>query len=168
MIHLEFEFAATHCNSWPSITIFGNKNKLWQGIVENKQYLDFFIPEETTTITIEGIDKSKGENNIWDTKVDDSGRIIEDKTLTLASVKINNIDMTQSWIDRLSGIRYGVWYENSTVEFTMQTPWLDWVIKTKFIDQPLDRSIIYNNFNSKWNYPALQDRIAVIRNKLNA
>ena len=168
MIHLELEFTATHCNSWPSIQILGNQTIIWQGIVEQTQYLDFFLPQKSTHIEIVGLGKSQGENNVWDTKVDDNGRIVEDKTLALKTVKINTIDMKQAWIDRLPGIKYGVWYENTTTEFTIKEPVIDWIIQTKFIDRPQDKSIMYNNFDTKWNYSVLQDRIASLKNKLNA
>ena len=168
MIHLELEFTATHCNSWPCIKIIGNRTALWQGIVEQTQYLDLFLPQEPTKIEIIGIGKSQGENNVWDTRVDATGRIVEDKTLQLTTVKINTIDMTQAWIDRLPGLKYGVWYENTTTEFVIEEPVLNWIIKTKFIDQPRDKSIMYNNFDAKWNYSVLKDRIANLKNQLNA
>lgn len=166
MIHLELEFTATKCNSWPRIRISNNQTLIWQGIVEHTQCLDFFI-SSPATIKIQGIDKCQGENNVWDTQVDEHGKIVADKTLTLKSVRINTVEMGQDWIDRLPNIQFGVWYENISTEFSIGEPILDWIIQARFHQSQIDKSIMYNNFDRKWNYQPLRTRIAALKRKLN-
>lgn len=166
MIHLELEFESTFCNSWPCIEILNNQTAIWQGYIERSQSLEFFFKDQTCCIEIKGIGKRQGEDNIWDTKVNSSNAIVADKTLTLRSVVINTVAMGQDWIDRLPELRYGVWYFNAQTKFTINTPVLNWIIQSKFVDQQHSRQIVYNNFNQKWNYSVLQDRIAELRERL--
>lgn len=168
MIHLEFDFVATFCNSWPRIEIIANKKTIWQGSIEESQCINLFIPESQVNIEISGIGKCHGENQIWDTELDSQGKIVKDKTLTLSSVKINQIDMSQLWIDRLPNIHFGTWYDNKSTEFSIESPILDWIIKTKFfaVDSQDNKKMIYNDYAKKWNYSNLQQKIHDLKQRL--
>lgn len=169
MIDINLELTATFCNSWPTAKITADNQTIWQGTVEQVKHISFHIPKDSTTIVISGINKSSGENNSWDTVVDSQGRIIVDKTMTLSWIRINNIDMTQAWIDNLPNIRFGVWYDNYDTQFTVESPVLDWIIRTKFVDTNLgdSKKMIYNDYNKKWNYTTLQQKINTLRQRLN-
>ena len=168
MIHLELEFTATYCNSWPQVEIYGNKVLIWQGNINQQQHIEFFFSNPSVEVEIKGIGKSRGENQTWDTLLDDTGKIVQDKTLTLSRVKINSVDMTQNWIDRLPNIHYGTWYDNFDTNFCIETPVLDWIIRSKFFEANQDKSkkFIFNNYNKKWDYSMLQQKINDLRERL--
>ena len=126
-------------------------------------------PSEHNVIELIGIDKQQGANNIWDTCVDDTGKITQDKTLVIQRVQLNGIDMGQQWIYRLQApeFSYGVWYGNSTVSFEFTEPVMSWIIASKFADSDCADSIKYNNYNSKFNYDILKQQIQSIRQQIN-
>jgi hypothetical protein len=170
MTVLLLEFASTWCNSWPSLEILHNQRPIFSGIIKEKLLLDVALsPSAHNVIELTGIGKQQGANNVWDTRIDDTGRIIEDKTLAIQRVELNGIDMGQPWIHSLAApdFSYGVWYGNSTVRFEFTEPVMNWIIASKFVNNTNTDSIKYNNYNSKFNYEVLKQRIQHIRQQIN-
>ena len=170
MTVLLLEFTSTRCNSWPSLEILHNQRQIFSGTVKEKLRLEVALsPSAHNIIELTGIGKQQGTNNVWDTRVDDAGRIIEDKTLAIQRVELNGIDMGQRWIHSLvaADFSYGVWYGNSTVRFEFTEPVMNWIIASKFADSTNADTVKYNNYNSKFNYDVLKQRIQHIRQQIN-
>lgn len=89
---LNLLFKSSFCNDWPIIEIYGNGKLLWKDriIKEADIYLEF--PRlDTNQIEIQYNNKRSGPD-VWDTKVDNDGNIIEDQYCTINGIKIDSSD----------------------------------------------------------------------------
>lgn len=103
---LSLHLRPTHCNRWPQLVVDFNDQNLTSKIIESEQVIDleFNGVNDNNTITI-GIDnKSFGDNGIWDTEVDQNNNVVNDLTLELVDVKINDVSV----LDVLLKNRYQV------------------------------------------------------------
>ena len=100
MTVLLLEFTSTRCNSWPSLEILHNQRQIFSGTVKEKLRLEVALsPSAHNVIELTGIGKQQGTNNVWDTRVDDAGRIIERGThdeLTRPSGKYSDMVRRQT------------------------------------------------------------------------
>jgi len=158
---LVFEFKATFCNSWPKLKIHVNDNLLFDDFIVEHRLFSLVVPEsETFTVVIEGIGKQFGENNIWDTKLDGE-EIIEDKTLRILDIQIDDISMGSSWLQNLSN--NGTFYKNEKLFFIITTPILNWIIEEKFIKNQSSAGAYSGG--DKFSYDKVVNTINHIKNK---
>lgn len=166
---LELELAATECNGWPAITIEFNGRVIYDNIIVNQKTLNFFLEcQPSNQLIISGINKSQGEYGIWDTQVDQSGVLIKDKSLTIKSIKFNQISMGELWIKNLDFINLDQsrstnfsqgFFKNGSIPIDFKFPIIDWIIIEKFIRQ--------DKLNDKFNYSALTDKMSKLQQLLN-
>jgi len=91
---IEIEVVGTFCNSWPNMIVEINGEKIHDGFIEGDKIIsmDFNRLLERGNKFVIGMDnKSFGRNKIWDTKTRDN-KIIEDKTLKVRSVKLDDVE----------------------------------------------------------------------------
>ena len=94
MINLTLELESTNCNGWPNLIIEFNNKKILEKIIEKKATLKVNLDNvlKSNNQLIIGINnKSFGRKGIWDTKTKDN-KIIADKTLTITSCKLNDVE----------------------------------------------------------------------------
>ena len=94
MINLTLELESTNCNGWPNLIIEFNNKKILEKIIEKKATLKIKLDNilESNNQLIIGINnKSFGRKGVWDTKTKDN-KIVEDKTLTIISCKLNDVE----------------------------------------------------------------------------
>lgn len=158
---LLFELKATFCNSWPKLKIYVNDNLLFNDFIVEHRLISLVVPNsETFTVVIEGIEKQFGENNVWDTKLDGE-EIIEDKTLKILDVQIDDISMGSMWLQNLSN--NGTFYKNEKLFFTITTPILNWIIEEKFIRNQSSAGTYSGG--DKFSYDKVLNTINYIKNK---
>jgi hypothetical protein len=76
------------CNNWPEIRITANNKVLWQDFVTEEQVVNVdFDLENKNTVEIEYLNKRSGPD-IWDTKLNDQGNIIEDQYCIVSEIYI--------------------------------------------------------------------------------
>lgn len=133
-MNLSLDLVGTFCNSWPHLKIYINDSLLFDNCIIDCQTVDLSIPDSPTyNVAMQGIKKQFGENNVWDTRVEND-IIVADKTLEIVDLRINNISMSINWVCGLAENFNGVFYKNQTLTFTVVTPVLDWIIEQKYIN----------------------------------
>lgn len=171
------ELIGNKCNNeYPHLTITHNQKILYSDYVKEKTSLEFEIElHEHNIITLQGIKKSRGENNKFDTIVDSSGTIIEDKHLLINNICFDNIAMSDQWIQHLPFCTednetftcdMGMW-NNGYIEFNIGLPLLDWIIQEKFIkfDQTQPSANEYSG-GARFDYKYVQEKINLINQLL--
>jgi|TARA_B110000444_G_C18525186_1_gene448519 hypothetical protein len=93
---INLELVGTFCNSWPNLIIEINKNKIYDAVIEGEQnidieYNDADLLQEGNTFVVGMNNKKFGENNQWDTKIQNN-KIVEDKKIQIKSTKLNGVD----------------------------------------------------------------------------
>lgn len=90
MSSIKFKLTPSFCNSWPLIRVTINGVQYWEKFVDCVQVVEFnFELKEKNSVKIEYLNKQQGPN-IWDTKLDDRGQIIEDQYCILSDIMIAN------------------------------------------------------------------------------
>lgn len=175
---LTLDLAGTKCNEYPHLTVLHNQKIVYSDFVveQNVIELDLELAQDNLII-LQGIGKSHGENNKWDTVVDSTGRIIEDKNLLINNICFDGIAMNQPWIRSLpfchtnnskSLCNSGMW-DNGYIEFDIQLPLLNWIIQEKFIkfEQDQSKSAVARSGESKFDYNYIQEKLNLITRLLN-
>lgn len=95
MNFLSLHLRPTYCNKWPTLIVDINNQNLMSKIINNEQVVDleFNSVDGCNTISIGLDNKSFGINGIWDTEVDQHNTVLNDLTLELVDVKINDVSV---------------------------------------------------------------------------
>jgi hypothetical protein len=177
---LTLDLFGSICNEYPVLTIIHNDHIVFSGtIVENSVVEIDMLLEDTNLIRLYGIGKSNGEVNKWDTLLSSDGSILKDKYLKINNIRFDDISMGAQWINSLSFKPdhsptyhqfYG-WYENGSIEFSIDLPLLDWIIQEKFIKfEQSTATATPTNARSgeiRFDYEYIQNKINLIKKILN-
>ena len=88
-ITVELDLLPSFCNNWPELSITVNDCVLWQDYVTEKCRVPItFESQELNCVRISYLNKRNGPD-IWDTKMDNNGNIVEDQNCVLKQVLIN-------------------------------------------------------------------------------
>jgi hypothetical protein len=174
----KIKLTGSKCNEYPYLTILHNQQVLYSGSIINSTILEFDIElQETNLITFQGINKSQGENNKWDTQLNDSGQIIADKSLLINNIWFDNISMELEWIRSLTLVTKtgkepfsaNGWWDNGTINFSIQVPLLDWIIQEKFIN--VEQNVVAphdaRSGDQRFDYNYIREKIKLIRKIMN-
>ena len=86
---IRLDLTPSFCNNWPELAIEANNRLIWHGHVAEKTSLNLmFDSEDINYVTIKYLNKRNGPD-IWDTKMNDHGQIIEDQNCVLTDIYIN-------------------------------------------------------------------------------
>ena len=168
LTNIKFDLFGSYCNEFPEILILHNNNVLHSGFVDSTAQLEFNIEiADNDLITVNGIGKSHGENNKWDTVLDQNGSIVSDKFLVINNILLDNIPMELPWIESLSSTGNFInhtFYSNGSISFTIRLPILDWIIEEKFIsvEQQTGNEDVYSGSN-RFDYKYIQNKIDSIK-----
>jgi hypothetical protein len=84
----EVDANASFCNAWPEIEIEINGQVLWREFVVEKQTISTeFELNKNNSIYIKYLNKRNGPE-VWDTQIDDQGKIVRDQNCMLTNFKI--------------------------------------------------------------------------------
>jgi hypothetical protein len=174
----KLNLTGSKCNEYPRLTILHNQQLVYSELIEEVVEVNLDIElQKDNQITLCGIDKSQGENGKWDTRVNDTGKIVADKWLSINNIWIDNISMGPEWIKSLTMVnKVGTqqfldktWWNNGSISFSIELPLLDWIINEKFIkvEQNIVASHDARSGERKFDYAYIQEKIKTIQTLIN-
>lgn len=92
MTDIRIKFIGSYCNSWPEIEILANGNIIWKDRIIETKTAEFSI-EEGANFIIRYINKRFGPE-VYDTRLDQEGNIIEDQFVKIESIFVNGSDVS--------------------------------------------------------------------------
>jgi hypothetical protein len=88
-ILVDLTVVPNYCNAWPELEIQANGRTVWKNWVTKPLVISFGFDAQTSNqIRIKYINKRNGPD-VWDTQIDQAGRITQDQNAVLTSVRIN-------------------------------------------------------------------------------
>ncbi len=173
-----FNLTGNHCNEYPFLTIYYNKDNIYCDYICNQTVLEFEVDlSDIGIVTLSGIQKSNGLDGKWDTMLDNSGQIVKDKNLQINNISIDNIDMGKPWINCLPmhkehnktiPCQAGMW-DNGSIQFAIKPPVLNWIIEEKFINPTVQHQHSDKDFSGqdKFDYEYIQRKIKSIKHLIH-
>jgi hypothetical protein len=172
---LSIGLTAAHCNRWPWLQITCDQSILYDNEIHGGQNLTLTIPFENNLCNIKLI----GIKKYHDTKIDSDGKIIEDKSLRIDNISINDINMGDEFIRHLNfkdeqgneiSFLNQTFYLNGSISIDINQPIIDWIIEKKFIvllPTYGNSTAKYETTFSKFEYKLLNEKIAKIEALIN-
>jgi hypothetical protein len=168
------------CNEYPRLTILHNQQVVYSGLIVDSAEVEVDVTldtQEVNLITLQGIDKSQGVNGKWDTQLNKDGQIVADKWLTINNIWIDDISMGPEWVRSLTLVNgtgkqlflSKTWWDNGSIEFSIQMPLLDWIIQEKFIKVEQNVIVAHDarSGERKFDYAYIQEKIKDIQKIIN-
>jgi len=153
LVTLSLTFKASFCNQWPELKIVSNNRPVWQGHIEgqNKITVQFErLPENHVSIFY--INKRNGPE-VWDTKIDLDGNILEDQNCVLEQILIDHASC--DWLitktpyhynEGLSKMNFGFMDLQGHMDLTFPGDVYQWIIDYRQSIKPV------NTKNSSLDY----------------
>lgn len=89
LITIDLTIVPSFCNQWPQLEIEANDQTVWKDYVTQGSTISVdFLAQEQNTVRIKYINKRNGPD-VWDTKIDENGAIVEDQHAVLTNIRIN-------------------------------------------------------------------------------
>ena len=167
MIDLSLTVTPTFCNHWPELTISFNDIVEFRHTIDQTMQLNMsFDEKEQNKLTIGLSNKNFGENGVWNTTVDSENNIIEDLTLRIDEILINDVCI----IDLLIKNQYnvikspsqqdladkiysdGTMYFNGYFVFEYTQPVLNSIINQKFKKSINKEKTYFSNYTELFHY----------------
>lgn len=161
---LTINITGTEGHDWPHLTININDVIYYDDTVIGNKILSFDLADaDVYNVSFAGINKLSGENNIWDTILDENGNILKDKSILINDISINSISMGDIWIRSQSfnsgTFNYKGFYENGELNFSIENPVLDWIITEKYIkNQIINNTEMYDG-SDKFDHKNILNKI---------
>jgi hypothetical protein len=144
------------CNTWPTLKIISNDEVCFDGEIINKQLITLTLDSlKQNNLYIKLTNKSLGENNIWDTSVNELNEIVSDKFIKIEYASLADVDITDLiykspyTIDSSNSItttHNGLLNFNGSIAFQYDEPVLDFLINAKYkTDIDTSKSYFSNN-----------------------
>ena len=170
----------THCNTWPTLVLEINNDKVYCDTVKSRQKISVeykSLKQQGNKLVIGMTNKSFGGNGVWDT-VSKNNVVIEDKTIELLSLKLDDVDCKDLFKNRFYVKRtdkqpsyfpdviesIGVMNYNGYFSFDFDLPLYGSIINKKF-KQDTNKDLSYfSNYTKVFHY---EEEIKVI-NEINA
>ena len=135
LVTISLTFNASFYNHWPELQIVANKQTVWQGYVEghNKITVQFNRLIENN-VSILYLNKRNGPE-VWDTKVDLDGNVLEDQHCILEQILIDHTSC--DWLisqipyhynNGISKINFGFMDQQGHMDFAFPGDVYQWVI----------------------------------------
>lgn len=156
-----------YCNRWPELTVSHNNKIIFKNIIDCAQQVSIEYTEENNNIITVGMsNKHFGEDNIWDTKTDEKGNILEDLTLTLEDALICDISIKEIFLKNMYLISKSSGpellddkvYSNGTMNFNgyfkfeYRLPLISSIINQKFKLPADHEKSYYSNYTTLFEY----------------
>ncbi len=177
---IDIEVNATHCNTWPTLVLEINNNKIFSDLVKDRQkisleYTD--LKQQGNKFVIGMIRKSFGLADIWDT-VYKNNIVVQDKKIEILSLKLDDVECKD-----LLGSRFyvqrtgkqpsyfpdvvestGVMNYNGYFTFDFDLPLYNSIINKKYKQEENKDLSYFSNYTKVFHY---DDEIKVI-NEINS
>jgi len=176
---IDIELVATYCNTWPTLVLEINNDKVFYDTVKNRQNISLEykdLKQQGNRLVIGMTNKSFGGSGIWDT-VSKNNVIVEDKTIEIVNLKLDDVDCKDLFRNRFYVRRTdkqpsyfpdvvestGVMNYNGYFAFDFDLPLYNSIINKKY-KQDANKDISYfSNYTKVFHY---EDEIKVI-NEIN-
>lgn len=180
MSNIKFKLTPSFCNKWPLIRVTINDIQCWEQYVDVTQTVQInFEPIEKNFVKIEYLNKRQGPD-IWDTKLDSQGKIIEDQYCILSDIMIANsrcdflthslvyTDSTKKTHSNLLGFMSRIGY----YEFSFPNDIYNWIANQRMISISSSSSHTsalgyFSNPTGANNDPITQSLLTDIRNLID-
>ena len=177
---IDIEVKATHCNTWPTLVLEINNNKIFSDLVKDNQKISLEysdLKQQGNKFVIGMVRKSFGGGGVWDT-VTKNNVIVEDKTIEILSLKLDDVDCKDLLKNRFYVRRThkqpsyfpdvvestGVMNYNGYFAFDFDLPLYNSIINKKY-KQEANKDISYfSNYTKVFHY---DDEIKII-NEINS
>lgn len=133
-INITIEVNGTWCNNWPNFKVQANGHIYIDQPIENHQIFKFSVPDtDHNTLTLSHYGKSFGQDNIWDTRVENE-KIVQDRAIKLIKLELNEVDITKyisKWpfeTDTGEILHTDYFGHNGQLEINFTSPVYDWII----------------------------------------
>ena len=184
MINLTLELESTNCNGWPNLIIEFNNKKIIEKIIEKESTLEVELDnvlKSNNQLTVGMNNKSFGRKGIWDTKTKDN-KIIADKTLTITSCKLNDVETKDLLIKNKFHIKLvdkqpsyyptivpsqGIMNYNGYFFISFSLPVYNDLTNQKFKKQVDHEKSYFSNYTKVFHYDEEQKIISEIESILN-
>lgn len=180
-IQVDLDLYTEFCNAWPEIEICANGLSAWQGFVVEKQRITVqFVSAPNNVIKISYLNKRQGPD-IWDTKMDLDGKILQDQHCIIKGILINSAKcdwiihtMLYNYPDRPSKATHGFMDAVGHAEFCFPADVYGWILDHRTSISPTNTRISSLDYKNIYmpqheNERALQmiDEAKKILNKFN-
>lgn len=169
MHFLKLHFSATECNGWPKLKFLIDLDQIEDVLIDSSDVLvsvPLDLLDGDHVLSIELYDK-KPNNTIVDQKMN----IIQDQTVELIDMSIDNIKLPEYF--KYLGVYYyndiphpqaSVWGINGVWKWNFQTPIITWLL-----DKKTEQNIKYNqnSIEHKENLKSIQTKIQNFLQKLD-
>ena len=91
---IDIELVATYCNTWPTLVVEVNGDVIYRQAIKGQVSLNlkYDLLKQTGNRFVIGMEgKQFGNKGVWDTK-SKNNKIIEDKTIEIRSLKLDDVD----------------------------------------------------------------------------
>ena len=88
---LDLNVTGTFCNTWPELTIQQNNKIVFCNPIENITSISLTLDYAPFTVGMQN--KSFGNNNVWDTLVDQDNNVLADKTITIDEFLLDDVSV---------------------------------------------------------------------------
>lgn len=184
MIKLTLKLKSTNCNGWPNLIIEFNNKKIIEKIIEKESTLEVELDnvlKSNNQLTVGMNNKSFGRKGIWDTKTKDN-KIIADKTLTITSCKLNDVETKDLLIKNKFHIKLvdkqpsyyptivpsqGIMNYNGYFFISFSLPVYNDLTNQKFKKQVDHEKSYFSNYTKVFHYDEEQKIISEIESILN-
>jgi len=179
---ITIDIEGTFCNTWPNLVVEVNNQIIYSNYIINSKIIElqFDNLRQTGNRFVIGMDnKSFGKKGIWDTKTKNN-QIIEDKTLTIRSIKLDDVECI-TLMNNIFHIQrvdkqptyfpdkvqsQGVINYNGYFTFSFDLPLYNSLINLKY-KKPMDNEISYfSNYTKVFHYEEEKEVINDIYNIL--
>jgi hypothetical protein len=165
------------CNTWPNLqVIINNKLCFDDSIVDNKQIAISFDSLQHNTMQLSLTNKSLGENNVWDTVVDDLNEITHDKFIKFNNVLLEDVNITELIYrspytviatNDTSTTHHGLLNFNGDITFCFNEPILNFLINAKYKREIDTTQSYFSNSTYLFHYDMETQLIGEIRELLS-
>ena len=161
---LTMNITGTDGHNWPHLRVKINNQTYYNDIVIGNKILSFNLTDASVyNVSIRGINKLSGKNNIQDTIVDENGKILKDKSIIVNDISINSIAMGDPWVRSQSfntgTFTFGGFYENGELSFIIENPVLDWIITEKYIKNQITNNSEMYDGSDKFDHNNMLNKI---------
>ena len=167
MASINIKTTSNFCNRWPELSVTCDDVELFRDTVQEQLEITLQIPEiDSHTVKIGMFNKHFGEDNIWDTEMDDAGNILNDLVMSITDVCVNDISIKNllqknlftvhksSGQDFLDDKIYsdGCFNFNGYFEFRYSTPIINSIINQKFKTEVEHDKSYFSNYTKVFHY----------------
>lgn len=147
IISLSATFESGFCNYWPEIELLANEQTLWRGYIKKRAAIAVEFPAlPYNRVCIKYLNKRNGPD-VWDTRVDDQGSIVEDQYCVLTGLMINRA-RCDWFIERIPYRRaegqqeftFGYMAFQGSLEFDLPRDVYQWIVEQRQSDANIDGS----------------------------